>query len=200
LSAPATLRAFIAIELPKDLRAQLAEVIARLSRTAPEGAVRWVRADGIHLTLKFLGDMPVSQTDQMQDMLRLAAREAEPFECKASGIGCFPSARQPRVIWAALHEPTGSLGHLQRAVEAGAARLGYPKETGERGFKPHVTLGRLGRQAGPADVRRVAEAVQTAAVGDLGSLVVEAISLMKSELRPGGSVYTRLYLARLGES
>lgn len=199
MSLPATLRAFIAVELPASLQEQLAGVIARLGQSIPEGAVRWVRPDGVHLTLKFLGEMPVSQAGQMQAMIASAAREAGPFGCTAAGVGCFPNLKQPRVIWAGLHEPSGALSHLQRAVEAGAVRLGYPKETGERGFNAHLTLGRIGRQASAADARRVAEAVQGAAVGDLGSFVIEAVSLMTSDLRPGGSVYARLFQARLGE-
>jgi 2'-5' RNA ligase len=143
--------------------------------------------------------MPLSQRDPVQDMLALAAREAEPFECLAAGLGCFPNWKQPRVLWAGLSEPGGLLKHLQRAVEAGAARLGYPKETGERAFNPHLTLGRVNRQAGPGDLRRLVEVVQGEPTQAFGTFRVEALSLMKSDLRPGGSVYTRLFQARLGE-
>jgi 2'-5' RNA ligase len=199
LTAPATLRAFIAVELPTELHTQLGALIVRLSRDVPASAVRWVRPEGIHLTLKFLGDMPASQREPVQDMVTLAAREAEAFECRAAGIGCFPNLKQPRVIWAGLNEPSGFLSHLQRAVEGRAARLGYPREAGDRVFNPHLTLGRVNRQAGKEDLRRLAEAVQARPVDEMGVFRVEAISLMKSDLQPGGSVYTRLFQARLGE-
>jgi 2'-5' RNA ligase len=198
VSAPASARAFIAVALPAALRQALGQVNAGLRRTVPEGAVRWVRPEGMHLTLKFLGDMPLSQAEQVQTMLEAAAREAAPFECDVSGLGCFPNLRQPRVVWAGLREPSGALAHLQRAVEAGAVRLGYTQATGDRGFMPHLTLGRVARQAGAAEWRSVAEAVQAAAAGEIGTFLVEAVCLMKSDLRPGGSAYTRLFRAGLG--
>lgn len=195
--AATTLRAFIAIELPPAIRDPMARIMESLDRGLPRRSVRWVRPDGIHLTLKFLGDTPASQLDHVQSLMAAAAREVTPFECVVAGLGCFPSPRQPRIVWVGLHEPSGVLNRLQRAIEAGAARLGYPKD--DRPFNPHLTLGRLGREVQGQDARRVGENVQVAGVGELGTFRVEAVSLMSSDLRRGGPVYTRLYQARLAE-
>jgi len=175
-------------------------MLARLSRAAPERAVRWVRPEAIHLTLKFLGDVPSAQTAQLSGMLDEAAGGHAPFECGVGGLGCFPDLRQPRVVWAGVSEPDGALTRLQHAVEAGAARLGYTREPAEREFNPHLTLGRVARGVRGAEARRVGEAVQSVAAGELDRLPVAAVCLMRSDRRPGGSVYTRLHEARLGGS
>ncbi len=198
MAAPEILRAFIAVEIPPALHDPLAAVAARLSRAIPERSVRWVRPAGIHLTLKFLGDVPLSQIAGLQAMLDEAVRDQAPFECAVGGLGCFPNLRQPRVVWVGVREPDARLKLLQAAVEAGAAGLGFPREPGGRGFNPHLTLGRVQRGAREADARRVGEAVQAAGAVELGRLPVEAISLMRSDLQPGGPVYTRLHRALLG--
>jgi 2'-5' RNA ligase len=200
LSDSATLRAFIAVELPPALGDQLAALAARLRRAAPERAARWVRPEGIHLTLKFLGDVPVSQVEQIKALMEAATGDCGPFECAVAGLGCFPNLRQPRVVWVGVHDSSGALERLQGALEEGAARLGYPREPAGRGFNPHLTLARVGRETRGPEARQVGEAVQAAGPADLGRLPVEALALMQSDLRPGGAVYTRLHQARLGRA
>jgi 2'-5' RNA ligase len=128
--------------------------------------------------------------------LKRAARGSTPFSFTVRDIGCFPDTRRPSVIWIGLHEPSGALLHLQKAVEAQLTPLGYPPE--ERAFKPHLTLGRIDRGASLTDLRQIGEVIRTASVGELGTVRVTGISLMKSDLQPGGSVYTRLSWATLG--
>ncbi len=198
MAAPAVIRAFIAIEIPRALRDELAAQIGRLQQAAPAGAARWVRPEGIHLTLKFLGDVPAAQVAGLGVMLEEVAAHCAPFELVASGLGCFPNCAKPRVVWAGLRDTGNDLHTLQQAVDDGAARLGFAREEKGRGFNPHLTLARAARDARPPDARRLGELVQGAAVGDLGRLPVEHIALMRSDLQPGGAVYTRLSLARLG--
>ena len=96
----ATVRTFIANELSEDLREALGLLQDRLRAEMPRGSVRWVRPEGIHLTLKFLGDTPVEQVDRVKAALAEAAAEAGPFHLTVRGLGCFPSTRRPRVCLA----------------------------------------------------------------------------------------------------
>ncbi len=194
----ATLRTFIAIELDQELRQKLADVQSRLRREVPPQAVRWVRPEAIHLTLKFLGDTSQDQVEQVKEALDRAAREVSPFEFTVGGVGCFPNTRRPRVVWIGLHEPTGALRRLRDAVEAQVAPLGFPSE--KRPFGPHLTLGRVHRRASSSDVRALGEIIAASTVGDIDEMRVGEVCYIKSDLRPGGAVYTALSRASLGGS
>ncbi len=191
-----TLRAFVAIELPADLLRLLDQVQAQLKAAAPPGSVRWVHVGGIHLTLKFLGAVPASQLDMIVSAMAVAASHVTPFTITVSGAGCFPNVKRPRVVWVGVSEPTGKLNSLQRAVESNISPLGYPPE--ERGFQPHLTLGRAARDASPADLKRLGDVVAVANIGTLGQVTVNEIALIKSDLKPSGAEYTALQRARLG--
>ncbi len=192
----ATLRTFIAIDLSAELRANLGGLQDRLRGELGSRSVRWVQPQGIHLTLKFLGDTPQVQLDEIQRALARAAAAVEPFTILAEGVGCFPNVRQPRVVWVGLQEATGSLLRLRTAVENEVAPLGFPTE--KRAFQPHLTLGRVQRDASPGEVRRVGQVVAATATGQLGPMAVSAVSHIKSDLRPTGAVYTTLLEAILG--
>lgn len=189
------LRAFLASELPSALQdaIQLASAGVRL-RLGPE-LVRWVPGHNVHLTLKFLGDVSPSNLELIQDLLATHASQYQPFDVLVGGFGCYPNARRPRVLWIGLMAPP-ELASLQRELDAATARLGYSSE--ERAFSPHLTIGRVRQNASAADLQRIRAEVEQLSIGDVGSLRVEAIHLFKSELHPAGSVYTRLFSARLG--
>ena len=190
-----TLRAFIAIELPDEILRLMQEVQSRLKAAAPPRSVRWVHVQGIHLTLKFLGQVPTSQVDGITRAMSGAAQSVAPFTVTVGGVGCFPSQKLPRVVWIGVSEPTGGLNSLQHAVEAAISPLGYPPE--DRRFQPHLTLGRTARDASPDDVRRLGQAVAAANVGTLGQVAVGEIVLIKSDLKPTGAEYAALQRARL---
>ena len=191
------LRAFIAIEFSPALREQFAVIIAALGRATPPRAVSWVKADNIHLTLKFLGDIPQTHIAPISAALAEAASAVESFSFSVSGLGCFPNLKRPRVVWAGI-DPAGakSLIELQAAVEQQLAALPYPAEA--RAFSPHITLGRVRREARPEDAVKAGEAVRAQSKIELGHELVNAVILMKSDLRPGGPVYTPLFSAALG--
>jgi 2'-5' RNA ligase len=190
-----TLRTFIAIELPGEILRLIGQAQAQLRAAAPPGSVRWVRVEGIHLTLKFLGPVPASQIDAITAAIAAAARSVPSFTLTLGGAGCFPNLKHPRVVWIGINEPTGRLNSLQRAVESHISPLGYPSE--ERGFQPHLTLGRVARDATPTDLKRLGELVAAADIGVLGQVTVAQIALIKSDLKPGGAEYTALQYARL---
>ncbi len=184
------LRTFIAIELDAPLRAALARIQAQFQRLAPPGGVKWVATNGIHLTLKFLGDTPAGAVGEIEFALRSACEECAPFEITVEGRGCFPNFRRPRVVWVAVRERGQTLVKLQTAIEKHVAPLGWPTE--ERGFSPHLTLGRVARGATNAEVVAIGQAVERSVVEQIGRLTVRAVSLIKSDLQPTGAVYTTL--------
>jgi 2'-5' RNA ligase len=184
------MRLFLAINLPTDVRETLWEVAAPL-RTA-RYPVRWVAAEAIHLTLKFLGDVDDMREDEIAAGVAAAVVGAKPFPLPVGGFGAFPSAQRPRVVWAGL-EPVPSLELLQHRVEQEMERLGFPTEG--RPFHPHLTLGRVKRDARPAALAGLAT--------DLDSLVyetevsVESVDLMQSTLTPQGAQYTQRHVVAL---
>jgi RNA 2',3'-cyclic 3'-phosphodiesterase len=190
-----TVRAFIAIELPDEILRLMEQVQSRLKAAAPPRSVRWVHVQGIHLTLKFLGQVPTSQVDGITRAMSAAAQSVAPFTVTVGEVGCFPSLKLPRVVWIGVSEPTGGLNSLQHALEAAISPLGYPPE--DRRFQPHLTLGRTARDASPDDVRRLGQVVAAADIGTLGQVAVGEIALIKSDLKPTGAVYTALQRARL---
>jgi 2'-5' RNA ligase len=193
----ATVRSFIAIELDEELRANLKALQDRLRGQLAPRSVRWVRPQGIHLTLKFLGDTPVARLDDIKTALAQAATEVGPFTFTVGGLGCFPNTRRPRVVWVGLQEPTGALVRLRDAVEAQVAPLGFPTE--KRRFSPHLTLGRVQRRASKSEVREIGEVVAAREIGTVDEMDVAVVCHIKSDLRPSGAVYTTLFEAELGK-
>jgi 2'-5' RNA ligase len=181
------IRAFIAIELPAAILVELGQVETRLKPDMPHDAVRWVKADSIHLTLKFLGQVPSDQMGLITSSLRAAVAGYAPFTLEISGAGCFPNLHRPRVVWVGVKDDAHRLHTLQRAVENAIAPLGYPTEIRE--FTPHLTLGRLARDVRQTDQKKIGEVVQEAGVGSLGRWEVKEVALIKSDLKPSGAEY-----------
>lgn len=190
------IRTFIAIELPKSLKTGLVELQTRLQKKAPPRAVRWVRPESIHLTIKFLGPTPETQVDDIIEDLESTCAFLSPFTYTVGGLGCFPNLRRPRVIWVGVQEPTETLSNLQRAIEDACAGLGFERE--RRAFHPHLTLGRLHNRASRGEQGAIGNFVQgldqgaLTEVASLGTMAAKGISLIRSDLRPTGAVYTTL--------
>lgn len=189
------IRAFIAIPLPQSLLERLEQLQRQLQKQMPPGAVRWVRPEGIHLTLKFLGDTSAEKVAQIRAALLNTAHGKPAFTFTVGDLGCFPNPRSPRVVWVGTQEPTGRLATLQDAVEAAMAPFGYPPEG--RGFTPHLTLGRVQQRASRDEVARIGEVVSTTKVGTLGEVAVAHFALIRSVLKPSGAEYTVLAEFRL---
>ena len=188
------LRAFLASELPSALQDAIQKTTANLHKTLGDDLVRWVPAHNIHLTLKFLGDVSQTNLDLIKQMLATEAAQYQSFDVQVEGIGSFPNARRPRVIWVGLNAPA-ALASLQHSIETAAARLGYESE--ERGFSPHLTIGRVRQNVSSSDVQKIRVALEAAKVGNLGTAHINAVHLFKSDLQPTGSVYTKLFSAPL---
>lgn len=191
------LRTFIAIELEEPLRIAIARVQGKFKRQAPPGSVKWVAPEGIHLTLKFLGDTPASRVGEIEAALRAACAASAPFEFSVEGRGCFPNTRRPRVVWVAVRDKGQMLARLHAAVERHVAPLGWPTE--DRGFSPHLTLGRVAKGVSPTVEAAVGLMVESSVVEQIGVQRVTAVNLIASDLRPAGAVYTTLVSVPLAE-
>ncbi|MEW5848394.1 MAG: RNA 2',3'-cyclic phosphodiesterase [Myxococcota bacterium] len=194
-----SVRAFIAVELPPTLRQVLDELTGKLRAGTPPRVVKWVPADNLHLTLKFLGQMPVEQQEELVGKLHAVAKAHAPFALTLTSLGCFPSARKPHVIWVGIAERNlDRLRALHHDVEEALVPLGYPAE--ERDFSPHLTLGRVSRDARGPSVRALGEVLGNHEVGELGELTVGHLALMRSDTQPGGARYTRMAHIPLAQS
>jgi RNA 2',3'-cyclic 3'-phosphodiesterase len=195
-SPAGTIRAFIAIELERDVLKALDRLQSELKRRVRGDPVRWTASSSIHLTLKFLGNVPVDQVPALDAGIERACALFDPFPLSFAHLGCFPNPQRPRVVWVGLESASGVLMDLQGAVETEIAPLGYPTE--ERGFTPHLTLGRAQRTASTEELRSVGRSIGEGQIGQIASMQVNAVSLMRSELRPTGAVYTCLRAVPLG--
>jgi RNA 2',3'-cyclic 3'-phosphodiesterase len=185
-------RVFIAIELSPDVRRWLQKARSVLEPLVPSGAVRWVHLDGIHITLKFMGEIPARRIDDVRGAIDRSMKGAVPFILMVEGLGCFPDLTRPRVVWAGVRrEP--ALEDLQRRLEEALDATGFPKE--RRAFSPHLTLGRTRDGLAADSLRRIGSAVREASVGGPVEMQVTEVCFFRSVLRPSGAEYSVLYRA-----
>ncbi len=189
------IRTFIAVELEEAQKRALRDVQETLKAERAGRYVRWVAPEAIHLTLKFLGGVDADRMPALQSALDQACAGIPPFTLSLAGLGAFPNTRRPNVVWVGIGGETGTVARLAEQIDRACASLGFPAET--RPFSPHLTLGRVKRDVRPADQQFVGEMVAQAEVGDLGECRVSHVNIMKSDLRPTGSVYARLYAVQL---
>lgn len=190
-----TVRAFIAIELPDSVKAVLSGLQEGLRRGGP-APVKWVEADGMHLTLKFLGNVATPAIPDIERAIAESAQRIPPFRLRLGRPGAFPSLRAPRVVWVGIEGDTATLASLHDSIERGIVPLGFEKE--KRGFSAHLTLGRVRDKALAADTRRLGDVLASASDPDPVSFDVVSISLMRSTLTRERAIYDRLYEAGLG--
>lgn len=188
------LRAFIAIEIPPSILSAIEKETFGLRRLADSSLVRWTPTANMHLTLKFLGDVSETNLQFIKQMLTQECAQRAPFDLQIGKLGSFPTSRRPRVIWIGIKAPA-ELAALQSGIESAAERLGYTKE--ERDFSPHLTIGRVRQNLPAADLGRVSAALESTHVSMLGTAKIDSVHLYKSELKPTGSIYTRLFTAPL---
>jgi 2'-5' RNA ligase len=188
------IRAFIAIEMAPGIQSQLDEIQKQMRQHIKGNAIRWVRSQNIHLTLKFLGDVSIANLDSIKNILADEAINHDPFEIIIGNLGAFPNHHRPRIIWVGIKAPQ-NLTSLQQNLETKMEKLGYARE--ERPFSPHLTLGRVAPNISDSERHFVKETLDNTQVGILGTVQVDAVHLYKSDLQPSGAVYSRLYTANL---
>ncbi len=188
MSEKDTIRSFVAVDVAAPVHAAIAALQAELARVRAD--VRWVRAEGMHVTLKFLGAVAASRLQRVRAVLVDALAAQPPLEVQVRGTGAFPSLRRPRVLWVGL-EGAG-LSELAGVVDAALVPLGFAAE--KRNFTAHVTLGRVHSLRGwPA----LEEQFKAHLDDDFGSSRIDAVTVYRSTLRAGGAVYSALWTIAL---
>jgi 2'-5' RNA ligase len=177
-------RLFIAVNLPDEMRNKIWEATVPLREDGD--SIRWVASEGMHLTLKFLGDVTADREDAVGRALERSASGVTPFVLRLGGFGAFPNVRRAKVIWVGCEAPS-PLQLLHRQVEGEMGEIGFEQEA--RSFHPHLTLGRVRRQADSKHVRGVVSIFER--LNFTGEVPVCSVELMQSELTPAGANYTK---------
>jgi len=189
MSQQATLRAFIAIELPTAITEVLVQA-ERALQTQCRAGVKWVPAQNMHLTLKFLGDVTLSQMPEVVAAVEHEAMATHPLHLAVATFGAFPNPSQPRVIWAGLAGDIEDLSSLAGRIDVRLRQMGFPLDT--RPFAPHLTIGRVRQEVPVVDRRALGYAVAALPVAPGLEFLADSVHVVKSELRPEGAEYTRL--------
>ena len=184
------MRLFVAVNFPADVRQALWQSAEPLRRR--DFPVKWVGADQVHVTLKFLGEVPEERLGELSEGLSGAARAARPFVLPLGGFGAFPSAERARVVWCGCGA-VPPLELLHHDVEQATAALGFPVEG--RPFRPHVTLGRVRDDARRKDLAGMANVLD--ALSFTSEVTVQTVDLMQSTLGRNGATYTARHSAPL---
>ena len=192
-----TVRTFIAIELPEEVREYLSRCQERLKGAGVN--VKWTRPEQIHLTLAFLGNVADDELDALSEAVREAASVFGPLRLRATGTGQFPPGGRPRVLWVGVRAEAGDLEGLQQAVAGAAAPFAEKQE--HRAYHPHLTLGRVrqgrrGSRGGGVDLHGLARAVAEMAEEEGPAFDADEVVVFQSDLGPAGPTHTPL--ARIG--
>ena len=179
------IRSFIAISIPETILQAIAE--AQETLKGYDLGIRWVRKEGIHLTLKFLGNIGWDDVEEIRVAMKEAAKAFSPFTVRGEGIGVFPDLKRPRVIWVGVSGEVDVVRGLQRDLESRLNGLGFARE--KRAFKGHLTLGRV---KGRLDVARLTKALEALEGFRTHSFTAQSVVLFQSDLRPHGAVYSKL--------
>lgn len=182
------LRTFLAIDLPSALHSAIGQNLRTVKRELP--GLSWSKTENLHINLKFLGETTESQVDQIRRAVETAITNSPPFVVEFKGFGVFPDQRSPRVLWIGLGGALDSLSALADGVSRAVVPLGFPQE--DRPFRPHLTVARVKR-----DHREVGRVLATlgllSAPFPCGPILVERVTLFKSDLRQTGPIYTKLW-------
>jgi 2'-5' RNA ligase len=178
----AIIRTFVCIEIPQSIKARIEKLQSELRR--PSAQISWVKPANIHLTLKFLGDVEQSKILQVNTAVNRATDSFSPFQITAGNTGCFPSPRNPSVLWIGIAPVAGDLQRLRDALEEELARQGF--EHDNKKFNPHLTIARIRDSRNTAEV---ADAFLTSGFA-YESFQASEVIVMRSQLSPQGSIYT----------
>jgi len=189
-----TVRCFIAIELPEEVKAGLRDIQAKL-KSGGSAPVKWVDPYSVHLTLKFLGGVDAAKISPIAAAMDEAARGIAPFSLKVEGLGAFPNLRRVQVVWVGVSGEVDRLADLQQRLENNLAQLGFAPEN--RRFTPHLTLARVRDRASLAEREGLGQLIAGTEFEAAPSFPVKEVSLMRSQLTREGALYSRLSAAAL---
>ncbi|MGO9136878.1 MAG: RNA 2',3'-cyclic phosphodiesterase [Syntrophales bacterium] len=185
MSDEKAIRAFLAVDPTEEIFREITKIQERLKK-AIQGDIRWVRPEGIHLTLKFFGYVYQTDIANISSVVKNSVANMRALLLNVRSLGAFPSVNRPRVLWLGIDGDTDALINLQTEIDTGFQDYGLKKEV--RPFRPHLTLARIKE---PKGMVGLAEAVKK---NDYiaGSFTVSGLTLFESDLKPTGAIYTKL--------
>jgi 2'-5' RNA ligase len=183
------IRSFVAVDLAAPVRHAVAELQSALARVKAD--VRWVRAEGLHVTLKFLGSVEAARLERVHEALAVAVADKPALHVRVRDLGAFPGWRRPRVVWVGLQGE--GLAELARSIDAALVALDFERE--RRAFTAHLTLGRVNSLRG---WQRLEEVCKAHLDDNFGESEINAVTIYRSTLQRGGAVYTALWTIPLG--
>ena len=190
------LRLFVAIPVPEPVRDEMTRVQRELQSLVPRRAIGWTRPEQFHLTLRFLGGVPAARLEDLKAAVGAVCANNRPLPLRAAGVGFFPNAHLPRVVWVGIRDGEQLLMNLQRQIET--AVQPFAAERGAGSFAGHATLGRV-RDLKRTDAEKLAAHAQTIKDRGLGEWTAHEIEIVQSELFPSGARHTLLAAFPLAE-
>lgn len=179
-----SIRAFLAIDPPDDILQEMARVQAQLKRSL-HGEISWVRPEGVHLTLKFFGNIFEADVKAISDIVEKQSAAVAPMQFQLEELGAFPNQQRPRVIWIGLQGDVDPLLDLQSDLDHQFQTIGFPVE--DKPFRAHLTLGRVKTAKGPIGLLQAASEIKIT-----GKFRADSLALIRSKLTPKGAHYTKL--------
>jgi len=190
------IRSFIAIELPDELKLGLTQLQTRL-KADNQPRIKWVNPNGMHLTLKFLGNIDPTMIDPITEAMTNAAQKIPPFTLDIQQLGVFPSLKRVQVVWLGLGGEIDRLSQLHQFIEANTARLVFTPE--QRSFKAHLTLARVSNEASPDERQYFGDIIADTKSEISQSIKVDSIKLIRSQLTREGAIYSQISSAKLSK-
>jgi 2'-5' RNA ligase len=188
------MRLFVAVAVPADIKRSLAETQRELQKLLPQASIRWTPEEQVHLTLRFFGSVSCEQLDALQNALNGSCGKALPLNLQGRGLGVFPAKREPRIIWAGVHDSTPRLQTLYSGIQNVTEQFGQKPDA--RNFSAHLTLGRI-KEIRSSEARGLREFIHTRISRAFGSWEVGAIELRQSFLGPTGAKHSVVSLHSL---
>ncbi len=189
---PNKIRAFIAVEIPEDLKIAL-QKIQDIFKGAGD-RITWVKPAGLHITLQFLGDIEVQSIPDIGGEIEQACTVQSPFDIRLAGTGSFPDMKRPRILWAGIREGAEEIKEIYKDLEPRLSGIGFTQE--KRLFRPHITLGRIKYIKDPG---RFKSLIKQNSDVQIGSMTADAVHLIESRLRPDGAAYSSRLVVSLGD-
>ena len=187
------LRLFVAIPMPEAVRSEVIRVQQEMQRLVSAAAVRWTKPEQFHLTLRFLGDVSVERVLALQEAVKTVCGESPALRLRAQGVGFFPNARSPRIIWVGVNDGEGRLADLQKAIEE--AVQSFAEKPASEKFSGHVTLGRIKFLKRP-EIEKLAAHAQAVKDRLFGEWTANEVEVIQSRLLPAGAEHSVLAVFR----
>lgn len=194
MSEEKSIRSFLAVDPPREILDAIAAIQDRLKKSI-HGDIRWVRPQGIHLTLKFFGAISEADIANISRIVKNTTSMFAPFSLGIKRVGVFPDVKRPRVLWLGMDGDVDLLIRLQKEVDAELQKSGFEKE--DRPFRPHLTLARIKEPRGLIGLAKILEKGEDY---EAGSFSASGLNLFKSDLTPKGAIYTKLAYFPFGGS